>query len=162
MKNRKLVITTFFLAALIMGFGSLIAYAQESFKDFIDESDLAKAQEMLTVIDDPAIAKAMQEYNERIGKIGEKCFPSSLKETEGKQYMDFTKYNACMCENLDEIYQINQIKVDAFADLLKRRPELANKIIRIEGVFAIFYLDPEQVKNDLADLRKQYGCGEVE
>ncbi len=68
----------------------------------------------------------------------------------------------CMCKHLPEIMKANQTKIDAFLDLMKRRPELVKEMVKIEGVFGNWYLDPDDpaIKNrdNLDFWKKRYHC----
>ena len=54
--------------------------------------------------------------------------------------------------NLPEIAEAIQIKIDAFANLMERRPELINEMVKINGMFGSGYLRPEDPNKDTLDV----------
>jgi len=65
----------------------------------------------------------------------------------------------CLCDHLPEISDAIQIKINAFSNLIERRPEIKNRMVKIKGVFGHWYVNPKDFeKNTLEDLRKRYNC----
>ena len=112
-------------------------------------------QDLLKVVNDPRTARALKTYNKKMQKIGSKC----NKQGDAK---DMSKARECMCKHLPEIIKENQKKVDAFLGLMKRQPELVKEMVKIEGVFGNWYLDPDDpaIKNrdNLEFWKKRYQC----
>ncbi len=54
--------------------------------------------------------------------------------------------------NFPEIAEAIQIKIDAFANLMERRPELINEMVKINGMFGSWYLRPEDPNKDTLDV----------
>ena len=112
-------------------------------------------EDSLKVVKDPRTAKALTAFNEKMQKIGTEC------NKKGKR-KDMKKAFECMCKNMPEITKANQAKIDAFLDLMKRRPELAKEMVKIEGVFGNWYLDPDDPaimnRDNLNFWKKRYNC----
>jgi hypothetical protein len=98
---------------------------------------------------DPSVAAAINGFNAEMEAIESKC-------NQG------TDRRACMCDHMSEIIKANQAKIDAFQSLMRRRPELINQMVKIEGVFGYWHLDPNdpaiQKRNDLNFWRNRYNC----
>jgi len=112
-------------------------------------------QDLLKTVNDPRTARALKTYNKKMEKIGSKC----NKQGTAK---DMSKARECMCKHLPEIMKANQKKADAFLNLMKRKPELVNEMVKIEGVFGNWHLDPDDpaIKNrdNLEFWKKRYHC----
>ena len=112
-------------------------------------------EDLLKVVNDPRTARALKAFNEKMQKIGSEC----SKQGDMK---DMSKASECVCKNMPEIMKANQAKIDAFLDLMKRRPELVKEMVKIEGVFGNWYLDPDDptIKNrdNLNFWKKRYNC----
>jgi hypothetical protein len=114
---------------------------------------ICHAEESFKVIDDPATARALKKFNKEMGKIMAKCRPTDPKKQDVYKDMKF------FCDHLPEIVATIQIRMKAFENLMKRRPELVNKMVKIEGVFGNYYLNPEDLQKDvLSDLKRRYRC----
>ena len=104
---------------------------------------------LLTTVNDPSVASALNNFNDKMKKIGSKCG----SKTNAKK---------CMCDNMPEIIKANQAKIDAFLGLMRRRPELKNQMVKIDGVFGNWYLDPEdptiKERNNVNFWKKRYNC----
>jgi len=104
---------------------------------------------LLTTVNDPSVASALNNFTEKMKKIGSKC----SRKTDVKK---------CMCDNMPEIIKANQAKIDAFLSLMRRRPELKFQMVKINGVFGNWYLDPEdptiKERNNINFWRKRYNC----
>jgi len=115
----------------------------------------AHAEDLLKRVNDAPTARALKTFNKKIQKIRSKC-----NNQAGS--MDMSKASECMCKNISEIMKANQVKLDAFLDLMKRRPELVKEMVKVEGVFGNWYLDPDDpaVKNrdNLNFWKKRYNC----
>jgi len=113
------------------------------------------AEDLLKVVNDPRTARVLKAFNEKMQKIGLEC----NKQGDMK---DMSKAFECMCKNMPEIIKVNQAKIDAFLDLMKRRPELVKEMVKIEGVFGNWYLNPDDpaIKNrdNLTFWKKRYNC----
>lgn len=116
---------------------------------------ISHAADPLIIVNDPATANALETFNRKTEEIALKC----------EQEMDMKDSNnrlKCICDHISEMMEANQAKIDAFLDLMKRRPELANKMVKIEGVFGNWYLDPNdpafKKRNDLDFWKKRYRC----
>jgi hypothetical protein len=109
----------------------------------------------LKIVDDPATADAIKAFNKKKQEIGLKC----KKEMAMKDFSDELK---CMCKHMAEIIQANQAKIDAFLDLMNRRPELANQMVKIEGVVGNWFLDPSDPemknRNNVQFFKRRYNC----
>jgi len=68
----------------------------------------------------------------------------------------------CMCNYMAEIIEANQAKIDAFLDLMHRRPELVNQMVKIEGIFGNWFLDSSELqmknRNNVQFFKKRYNC----
>ncbi len=110
---------------------------------------------LLQTVNDPATANALMAFNKKKREIGLKC----KKEMPMKDFSDELK---CMCKHMAEIIKANQVKIDAFLDLMNRRPELANQMVEIEGVFGNWYLDPSDPemknRNNVQFFKRRYNC----
>ena len=110
---------------------------------------------LLKIVNDPATANAIKVFNKKKQEIGLKC----KQEMAMKDFSDELK---CMCKHMAEIIKANQAKIDAFMDLMNRRPELANQMVEIEGVFGNWYLDPNDPemknRNNVQFFKKRYNC----
>ena len=110
----------------------------------------------LQIVNDPATAEAIEAFNKKKQEIGLKC----RKEMEMKTFTDELN---CMCSHMAEIMEANQAKIDAFLDLMQRRPELVNRMVKIEGVFGNWFLDPDDMqvenRNNVQFFKKRYNCG---
>jgi hypothetical protein len=136
MKKMRIIATKILFGVMIL-WVPFIGYAEESFK----------------VIDDPATAQALKKFNQEMRKIMAKCPSSDPKK------QDFTKDLECFCDHLPEIVAVIHIRMAAFENLLERRPDLINKMVKIKGVFGNYYLNPEDRQKDiLADLKRRYRC----
>jgi len=115
----------------------------------------ATRQAGLKAVNDPAIANAIKAFNKKKQEIGLKC----KKELAMKDYSDDLK---CMCKHMAEIIEANQVKIDAFLDLMNRRPELVNHMVKIDGVFGNWFLDPSDPevinRNNVQFFKKRYNC----
>ena len=111
--------------------------------------------DLLEVVNDTRTARALKAYNKTMKKIGSEC-------NKGGDAKGMSKARECMCKHMPEIMKANQVKIDAFLDLMKRRPELANEMVKIEGVPGNWYLDPDDptIKNrdNLDFWEKRYHC----
>ena len=97
------------------------------------------------VVEDPPTAEALKKYYRTMDKM--------------KQDAPLFSWEQHICEHLPAIQSDEQIKIDAFLDLLKRKPELANKSFQIKGMSGTYYLDPEESKgNTIKELKKKYKC----
>jgi hypothetical protein len=109
----------------------------------------------LKIVDDPATADAIKAFNKKKQEIGLKC----KKEMAMKDFSDELK---CMCKHMAEIIQANQAKIDAFLDLMNRRPELVNQMVKIEGVVGNWFLDPSDPemknRNNVQFFKRRYNC----
>jgi hypothetical protein len=122
-------------------------------------SDLSSAQlgeDLLKRIDDPSTKEALIKFEAAMLEIGKDCPPPK----EGADLLEvMNNASKCACKHLSEVVKVNQIKVDAFVDLMKRRPELINETVHIEGTLGNWVLRPEDVnKNSIAELSKIYNC----
>jgi len=129
-------------------FDSKMAEMRQSFVD----------KGLLTIVDDVPTAEAIKKFNEKMEEIAKNSPPPlPSKDADFNQIME--QQAKFICEHLPEVQAANQIKVDAFADLLKRKPELIDKMIKIEGVFGNWQMNPEDLKeNTIEELKKQYNC----
>ena len=91
------------------------------------------------VVEDPPTAEALKKFVEAMGKL--------------MQGIPF--FGRQSCEHLSEIQSVTQIETDAFADLVRRKPELANKRVKIKGVPGTYYTGG---KNTIEELKKLYRC----
>ena len=112
-------------------------------------------EDLLKVVNDPRTARALKAFNEKMQKIGSDC-------NKQRGMKDKSKALECICNNMPEIMKVNQAKIDAFLDLMKRRPELVKEMVKIEGVFGNWYLDPDDpaIKNrdNISFWKKRYNC----
>jgi len=113
------------------------------------------AEDLVKVVNDPCTARALKAFNEKMQEIGSECSKQGNRK-------DMRKASECMCKNMPEIMKANQAKIDAFLDLMKRRPELVKEMVKIEGVFGNWYLDPDDpaIKNrdNLNFWKKRHNC----
>ena len=109
----------------------------------------------LRVVNDPATANALKAFNKKKQEIGLKC----KKEMAMKDFGDEIK---CICKHMTEIVKANQKKIDAFLDLMNRRPELVNQMVKIEGVFGNWFLNPSDPeiknRNNVEFYKGRYNC----
>lgn len=110
---------------------------------------------LLKLVDDPPTAEAINNFQKKSAEIGHNC-----PKPEGSDMNTImAKISECVCANLPALVEANQTKVNAFADLLKRKPELANQMVKIEGAFGNFMLNPEDLnKNTLEEMKREYHC----
>jgi len=110
---------------------------------------------LIKTVNDPATANAIKAFNKKKKEIGLKC----KQEMAMKDLGDELK---CLCKHMAEIIKANQAKIDAFLDLMNRRPELANQMVEIEGVFGNWYLDPNDPemknRNNVQFFKRRYNC----
>ena len=121
----------------------------------VGQQGTALRQAGLKIVSDPATASAIKSFNKIKQEIGLKC----KKEMAMKDFSDEIK---CMCKHMAEIIDANQAKIDAFLDLMNRRPELVNQMVKIEGVFGNWFLNPNdpEVKNrkNVQYYKRRYNC----
>ena len=119
------------------------------------QSPTTRGTGLLKTVNDPATVNAIKAFNKKKQEIGLKC----KQEMAMKGLSDELK---CMCKHLAEIIKANQAKIDAFLDLMNRRPELANQMVEIEGVFGNWYLDPNDPemknRNNVQFFKRRYNC----
>ena len=121
----------------------------------VSQPDLNTRETGLQIVNDPATADAINAFNEKKQEIGLQC----KKEMQMKSFSDELN---CMCSHMAEIVEANQAKIDAFLDLMDRRPELVNRMVKIEGVFGNWFLDPDDMqrenRNNVQFFKKRYNC----
>lgn len=104
---------------------------------------------LLTTVNDLSVASALNNFTEKMKKIGSKC---------GRK----TDMKRCMCDHMPEIIKANQAKIDAFLGLMRKRPELKYQMVKINGVFGNWYLDPEdptiKERDNINFWKKRYNC----
>ena len=107
-----------------------------------------------TVIDDPPTARALSEFNQRIQAVGKSC---ALSQPDDRQnYVQ--NLHECYCHQIHAVIEANEIKAGAFMDLLKRRPELKNKLLKIKDSPGRFLLNPDAFQNIEQTVREQFDC----
>lgn len=143
-----------FLFVVVMFSG--VSYAQQSNFDFDTARVDAMKSGLLKEVDDPATIEAMMKFNEKMAEIGNTC-PQPEAGADMQAFM--TAIGKCICSHLPEIAPALQAKIDAFANLLKRQPELANAMVVIKGVPGNIMLNPAEVNEKAEDqLKIQYNC----
>jgi|GEM_PF-5361719 len=113
-----------------------------------------KEKGLVTEVDDPQITAAMKMYDEKMAEIGKTCPPPN-NASDFNAYMEATK--KCVCDNKKSVVPVLQKKIDAFSELLKRRPELSNQSVKIKGQKGNIQLDPGMTSAE-ASLVRDYGC----
>ena len=133
-----------FVYILIMGFPSVST-------SFIIQFSNASAEEATVVLKDSALLAKLQTAQNETKAIMNKC--SNEHTLDG--------INNCLCGFIPELVSANQIMTDAWLNLLKRRPELKNQYVRIEGMPGLkVKLDPSALRmmSDPDTYRKLYRC----
>ncbi|MCX5697086.1 MAG: hypothetical protein NTU54_03825 [Candidatus Omnitrophica bacterium] len=107
-------------------------------------------------VDDPQTKEALIKFSALMGEIGKDC--EAPRENADSNEL-FSKASQCICKHLPEAVKANQMKVAAFLDLMKRRPELVNQTVHIEGVQGNWVLNPEDAnKNTIEEISRTYNC----
>ena len=107
------------------------------------------------LVNDPPTAKAINDFQKKSTEISQSC----PKPDSNDMNTIMAKMAECVCANLPAMAEANQTKINAFEDLLKRRPELANQMIKVDGTFGNFMLNPDDLnKNALEEMKKEYHC----
>ncbi len=121
-------------------------------------SKVRPEEELVKSVNDPKTQAALMKFDAAMADIGKDCqAPAPGKDTDFSEFMN--KASQCICKHLAEVVKINQIKVDAFIDLMRRRPEFVNEMVHIEGTTGNWVLRPEDVsKNNIEELSKAYNC----
>jgi hypothetical protein len=118
---------------------------------------LAFAQESgLKVVNDPPTAEAINKFQNRMAEIGKEC-----PQPQGKDLSAIMAASTeCICSHLEEVQKANQDKINAFKDLVKRKPELMNEMVKIEGAFGNYVINEDTLnnKNTVESLKKEYNC----
>ena len=147
----------FVLILVFMSFG--LCYAQDANVGFQKVTSDAVEKSSIKEVEDAATSEALGRYNEKMTEIGKSC-PRPEQGTGMEIAMADAK--KCICARLPEVARVLQAKINAFADLLKRRPELANEMVTIKGQFEKVMLRPEDFKKNAKDsLDEDYHCPEV-
>ncbi|MCX5715189.1 MAG: hypothetical protein NT033_10445 [Candidatus Omnitrophica bacterium] len=107
-------------------------------------------------IRDPKTAEALNKFNAQMIQIGKDC-KAPGKDSDFMELLN--QASECICKHLPETVKVNQIRIAALVDLMKRRPELVYQVVRIDGVSGFWFLNPEDAdKNTIEGLSRAYNC----
>ena len=152
---------------IILLFIGLSLFTLASSKNFKFCKSLKESQDKATkngpfkIVNDPPTDEALKKFTEKWTAIVKTC-----PQPSDGHFAGFQAFSAkCACAHIPEFIAAEQIRIKAYADLLKRHPELENQTVVIKGDFEriSLYLSQDQLKdtlekNTLEGFKRTHNC----